>query len=330
MNVKDKNILFFSPSFFGFDKKIRNRLIELGAKVDLYDDRPSNSFWGKAILRVSNFLMYKNIRDYYNGIACKLKNHAEYDYIFLLNLEAMPVSFLKELRDSNPKAKIVIYMWDSIRRKKHTIDYRPYCDKMFTFDKEDKKMYDSIEFLPLFYLNEYAEIAKNKEYDYDLCFIGSAHTDRYATVNKVLSQISDRQYYVYWYLQSRKLYLYYRLYNTNFRHSRMSDFNYTPLKSEELLEFISKSKIILDIHSPYQSGLTMRTIETLGAGRKLITTNEAIRDYDFYNPQNIMVIDRHNPIVDMDFFEIPYEPLDKEIYYKYSLDGWLERIFENI
>ena len=73
----------------------------------------------------------------------------------------------------------------------------------------------------------------------------------------------------------------------------------------------------------------MRSIEMLGAERKLITTNAAIKEYDFYNPNNICVIDRNNPVIDKQFLSIPYESVSPELYHKYSLDGWLEYIFTN-
>lgn len=329
MDLNNKRILFFSPRFFGFEEKIKEKLISMGASVDYYDDRPSNSFWGKAFLRVSNTLMRKSIKKYYKRIEDDLDNIKQYDYVFLLNLEAMPISFLKKLREKYSTARILLYMWDSVRRKKHTIGYQPYCDRMFTFDREDIKTYDLIEFLPLFYIDDYSRIAEMKDYKYDLCFVGSAHTDRYAIVNKVLNQMKSKKIFIYWFLQGRMLYLYYRLYNVNFRHSKMSDFNYKPLPTEDLVNYIAQSKVVLDIHSPHQSGLTMRTIETLGAKRKLITTNQDIVEYDFFNPSNILIIDRINPVINEDFFSRPYEQIDDAIYYKYSISGWIEQIFKD-
>ena len=67
----------------------------------------------------------------------------------------------------------------------------------------------------------------------------------------------------------------------------------------------------------------MRSIEIIGLRRKFITTNRDIVNYDFYNPNNILVLDRKNSIVDMSFFDKPYEMLPDEIYEKYSLRNWI-------
>ena len=49
--------------------------------------------------------------------------------------------------------------------------------------------------------------------------------------------------------------------------------------------------------------------------KKLITTNPDIINYDFYNPNNIHVIDEENIRFDAEFFNVPYEPIPE---YKYN------------
>ena len=71
----------------------------------------------------------------------------------------------------------------------------------------------------------------------------------------------------------------------------------------------------------------MRTFEALGARRKLITTNLDIEHYDFYNPNNILVIDRMNVNVPVDFISSQYVDIDQNIYDSYSLSSWLRKIF---
>jgi hypothetical protein len=89
----------------------------------------------------------------------------------------------------------------------------------------------------------------------------------------------------------------------------------------------ANSKVVLDINHPNQKGLTMRTFETIGAQRKLITTNEDIKRYSFYNPNNILVINRKNPELNESFFYSDYEPIEDSIYNKSSIKGWLECLF---
>ena len=70
----------------------------------------------------------------------------------------------------------------------------------------------------------------------------------------------------------------------------------------------------------------MRTFESLGAGRKLITTNPEIRKYPFYNQDNICVIDRKNIVLNTNFFKTEFIPLEKSLLESMSLKGMLEEI----
>ena len=78
-----------------------------------------------------------------------------------------------------------------------------------------------------------------------------------------------------------------------------------------------------------QSGLTSRTLESLGSKRKLITTNGNIVDYDFYNKQNIYILDRDSPMLNTEFFSTDLYQLDYAVYSKYSLESWLINLFSN-
>ncbi|MFH4210110.1 lipopolysaccharide biosynthesis protein, partial [Acinetobacter baumannii] len=69
---------------------------------------------------------------------------------------------------------------------------------------------------------------------------------------------------------------------------------------DEIIKLYAKSNVILDISHPGQSGLTMRTFEAIGAGKKLITTNLNIKEYPFYNSDNIFIISRDKLVLEKD------------------------------
>ena len=94
----------------------------------------------------------------------------------------------------------------------------------------------------------------------------------------------------------------------------------------EVNHYINRSKVLLDINRLGQSGLTFRVFESLGLEKKLITTNADIKNYDFYNPNNILVIDEKNPIIPMEFFENDYEKIPNSILEKYTLKGWTNHV----
>ena len=71
----------------------------------------------------------------------------------------------------------------------------------------------------------------------------------------------------------------------------------------QILDYYQKSKVILDINHPYQRGLTLRTFEALGA-KKIITTNQEIKKFPFYNENNVFVIDRTNIRLNKSFLKL--------------------------
>ena len=159
--------------------------------------------------------------------------------------------------------------------------------------------------------------------DYDVAFIGTAHPKKYGFVQEVVEQcegLLDRKY-IYHFLPSRLLYARHKLLSEDYRRAAYSQFHFDALTPEETEEVVSRSWCMLDSPQDGQRGLTMRTMECLGARRKIITTNEEIMGYDFYRKENVYVyrgrMDRKDP------FSSEYVDLPEDIYEKYSLrPGW--------
>ena len=327
---KGKNILLFSPQFFGYGEALADKIKSYGAEVDYYDERPGNDFMTKALIRIDKSLLNRKIHKYYRSIISSLKeNH--YDYVLFLNLEAISKKDLLELKKSQSSAIFIMYMWDSVKNKKHTASLLPYFDLKHTFDKDDSENqdYKSFKFRPLFFLDEYRNLRKDVPTEIDLLFIGTIHSDRYQLLMKIRNLCADmgKKTDFFMFFQSKKLFYARKASEKSFSGTKMDDFNFVSLTKEELIKKLVRSKVVLDIQHPSQTGLTMRTIEMIGAEKKIITTNRQIMDYDFYNANNILCLDRDNIKLNTTFFETKYETLDANIYHSYSVEGWLEDVF---
>ena len=88
------------------------------------------------------------------------------------------------------------------------------------------------------------------------------------------------------------------------------------------------SKAILDLMREGQYGLSFRIFEAMAMEKKIVTNNPEIRNYNFYNPNNILVLEEDFSNLNRDFFETPYEKLSKEIYDYYTLENWVDRVFD--
>ena len=325
--IRGKKILFFAAQFLGYQYEIKKAMEARGAIVDYFDERPANNFFVKAAIRINRDIISSYIDSYHKAIINKTKD-IHYDYIFIIKGESISFENIKLLKLLHPNAKVVMYHWDSFANNKNALSLMPYVDVNFSFDFNDCRLYN-LTFLPLFYINEYANVSTDKNMqEYDTLFIGTAHSDRCYIVKR-LEEIVNGNSYSWFYLPSRVLYFRMLLQKNNRKALKNLKINYKALDKKTIIRLYESSKIIIDIQHPKQAGLTMRCIETLGARKKLITTNAQIKEYDFYNPNNILVIDRENPYVSEDFIKGEYVDIPEDIYNKYSIDGWLNQIFNS-
>ena len=91
-------------------------------------------------------------------------------------------------------------------------------------------------------------------------------------------------------------------------------------------KYIEKSNVLLDIHRENQNGLSFRVFESMGLHKKLITTNSDIKNYDFYNENNILIIDSKNPEIPLEFIKKPYIEIPKNILNNYKISGWFTKL----
>lgn len=325
-----KKILFISATLFSISDNIRREMERLGAEVDYFDERPSNTAVMKALIRINRDLVGATIDRYYDGIITSTATR-DYDFILFTKGESVSAAQLQRLRDLHPRATLILYHWDAIYYNRHADDINACFDRVVTFDRTDAAGHQ-MEFLPLFYTPEYSAIPTiaDSRIDYAASFIGTTHSDRYAIATSIARQLDGygKKVMMYFYFQSRMMY-YKRMYIDRIIRREYKDcFYFSPLSHKQILDAYSHTVALIDVQWPHQRGLTMRSIEALGARRKLITTNRDIVNYDFYDEANILVIDRNRPHVPRDFVETPYRPVPCPIYDSYSIASWLRRLLQ--
>lgn len=327
-------VLFIAPRFFGYEKEIQRELEAAGCTVDWYDDRPSSTSLMKAMIRLRPELVTKIVNDYFDAIVRQAATLA-YDVVFVIKGEALPVAKIQALKQVLSQARFLYYSWDSLRNFKNSHEKLPYFDKVYSFDRFDSIDNGNIKHLPLFYSRAYETLGQSdnskEKLDIDLLFLGSIHSDRYLVVQKIWNAVKQftpaSRLYAHFFYQSKWVFAIRKIVDRQFRAIPWRDVKWNSLSTQSTLELIGRSKILIDIHHPGQTGLTMRTIECLGARKKLITTNPDVQTYDFYNPDNILVVDRVTPVIPDSFMRTTFHPVAQTIYGKYSLREWLAEIF---
>lgn len=331
--LNGKKVLVVATAFFGYDIAMKKEIERLGAEVRFYDERSVKSSIGRALIKISPTIFYKKTKKHHLSII-NANRDCEFDIVYIYGGSMLNEKFLKLYKSQFTKAKFVLYLADSVRGTERYEKMFPLFDKVVTFDRMDyryySKKYTNIFFLPLFYSKEY-ENREEKNFHklkYDIAFVGTVHSDRLVLLKQIKKQAESMglKVYFYCYLQAWFMYFYYYLTKKEFRSTRYRDFQYKKVSAGDIQKIMKKSKAIFDVQYPKNTGLTMRTLETLGMRRKLITTNKDIKTYDFYNENNICVIDRNNPKLNANFFKTDYMDLPQDMYQSYSITNWILKL----
>lgn len=325
----NNNTLLLCPKVFGYEHVIKSSLLKLGHEVIYFNERPNNSFVVKALLRLNiTFALSFFIKRYFNHIL-KTAIEKNVSTLLIVNAEATPEWFLVAIKKHLPKIEIVLYMWDSFSNKPKAKNLIRLCDKVWTFDPKDAELNDDVFHKALFYSKK-ATTFEKRRFDYDISFIGTLHSQRYSEICglRSIAQNAGLKFYTYFYCPSKLLFYVKKYITREFRYIPRKEVNFDSLSLDDVHNIISSSKAVVDIQHSRQSGLTMRTIEVLGNQTKLITTNQSISKYAFYNDVNILVLDlnsRYDNQLIIDFIDANANEINKEIE-PYYIDNWLESL----
>lgn len=294
-----------------------------GLNALLFSDIPSEDTLTKSLIRVSPRLAKRRSDEYFSAITREAQSHS-IEEVLVIKGQALSTDAILRMRNAMPNARFTLYFWDSyLNMSRDASSKVSLFDYALTFDPGDARSDPRLHYRPLFYLSDYTE-TRPQIADIDLLFVGTMHSDRYRVIKRVNAALpptavfSKNLYFV-----SPIVYQARRVFDPSYWGTKPSDFRFKPMEAREIKHLLERSRIVLDIERPIQSGLTIRTLETIAAGKKLITTNPSAAESDLYRPENILVIDRNSVVIPPDFLATPFQPPSRSVMEKYSLDSWL-------
>lgn len=252
----------------------------------------------------------------------QLESPENIDHILIVKGDGLSARTLQMMRAMATNARVTLYLWDSCRNIPGVLDLAKLCDSVLSFDPLDAARY-GWGFRPLFSRVQ-SSAGAELEHQYDWSFVGSLHSDRHRVLRGLVASAPNLSWYVHCYAQNR-----FAGFARSYRDPKTMLPSAVPITSDimtpqDARNISLRSRAVLDIEHPAQIGLTMRTIETLLDGQKLITTNANVKDYDLYDPSRVQVIDRRNPRFDEGFFGVPFKPIETAVSSKYLVDNWLQ------
>ncbi len=226
---------------------------------------------------------------------------------------------VKFIRKAAQNARIIVWYLDPYESCKLKIDKEDCIDEI-SFDPVDCKKYGFI-YSNTFYCYE-DSVGNSKDIlpNSDVFFVG-IDKGRYDAVTKIkmkllqnglrcdINIVKDR-----WTLLSP----------LEIIKQKNRKYN-LPLPYSDVVNHIRNSKALLDINQSRQSGISQRPLEALFYNKKLITNNVCIKEMDFYNKNNIFVIENDSLDGILDFMNKPYVSIPEEIIRKYTFEGWISQ-----
>ena len=212
---------------------------------------------------------------WYNKKICKEK--AE---IIIVTDTLVTVDFLKWVKRMFPNAQCNYTYGNMVGKARHILPNKiPAGWRVWTYDDHDSREYG----MRLYHDNPYPKVfLKPKEsIEYDVLFVG-ADKGR----GEYLLQLEDKMK-----LMGLKTKF---IIAPDGRFSKRKSYYQAPIPYCEVVDLIVKSRSILNIAMEGQEGMTMRDMESMFFGVKLLTTNKNVVNFDMYHPENVFIVDGLN------------------------------------
>jgi hypothetical protein len=310
-------ITIISFDNWGFNNHIATALKKDGHSVRHINFSTFTYKYPNILFRYYNFVLKtifkKNIKNIHYGkeILKRLKENNEVqDIILTIKADFIDPKSILEFKKYTKKS--IAYFNDGTSRCPKIIRVIPNFDEVYSFEKEDCEKYN-LKFMTNWI---YPIQSKPKQsIDYQIFNI-SSKDKRSPIISKITTVLKKKNinYKVIVFDTENK--------------DRDPNIEYTTkhIPLSEVNNYIHNAQVLLDINRKGQKGLTFRVFESLGLEKKLITTNTDIKNYDFYNPKNILIIDEKNPNIPLDFFNNEYDKIPEEVLKKYTIEGWITQV----
>jgi hypothetical protein len=245
------------------------------------------------------------------------------DQILVINPEVISLEYHQKIKKFTQK--YIAYLYDSVERCPVEHLLQGVFDEIYSFDKGDVAKYDFKETTNYNYL-EKQPIKDSPSIKNQVLYIASFDNRLEKVI--LLKQAFEKIKVSYKIIIVGKKASLYKLKNVFSSKISGMELRKNRIEQGDLKKLYSQTQAILDLVRDNQSGLSFRVFEAMAFQKKLITNNKNIVHYNFYNPNNILVLENEKYVFDKSFFDTNYEPLSDKIYYQYTLDNWVKTVFK--
>ncbi|MFM5207973.1 hypothetical protein ACV1C8_02135 [Aeromonas hydrophila] len=310
-------LLFIAPEFNIYHLEIVKRLERHGYRVDYLKEKKIGFLWD--ILHKISYRVYEALQTtiLLNSLRELKSKNNKYNILFVIRGEFVDQRVIDYLNRVFIFEKKISYQWDSVKNNPQAVTHFRNNFSVYSFDPDDCRVF-GFHYQPLFYIKSGSH---DIVHSYDLSFVG-VYTEERLNIIKRIHQLYSKKIKIKIKIKINPLkYLSLKFFEKKLKYVPSDYFTFSNIKYHNVLSIMEKSSIVLDISHVTQSGLTMRTIETIGCGSKLLTNNYMIRKEKFYDENMISLYDINDFSLDINAIlkrkVSHYEKKD------YSIDAWL-------
>ncbi|QRE05466.1 glycosyltransferase, partial [Flavobacterium psychrophilum] len=295
-----QKICIISFDHWNYDKHIVDKLNEKG--IDSFHIKiggfKHKNIGTRIINTFSKIVLGKNpkIKKRQEHIIKMLEEKGFQDQILVINPEVISLEYHQKIKKFTPK--YIAYLYDSVERCPIEHLLHGVFNEIYSFDKGDVKEYGFKETTNYNYL-EKQPITDGLSIKNQVLYIASF--DNRLEKVMLLKQAFEKIKVSYKFIIVGKKTSLYKLKNVFSSKILGIEFKRNRIKQNDLKELYSQTQAILDLVRDNQSGLSFRVFEAMAFQKKIITNNKNIVGYNFYNPNNILVLENENYIFDKAF-----------------------------
>lgn len=315
--MRKKRLLYIAPDYYGFNEVVLEGLKKYSDCdiTHIVSNKKYKNIWHRIYNFLLKIFLKKNIKKELIERSVKeiINKNPYYDYL-LINAPYLIGESLLDFILKKSKVSIAIF-WDSMEKIPMQKDYLSKIDIIYSFEPKDCEKYNLRKITNFFFVED-----ENKAIHYDVAYLAT-YDDRINIAATIF-----RYFQQYGIVAKGKIFVYKSNIKVEEDLPNIEIINKI-VPFSEAYKYYLDSKIILDIAHSNQEGLSFRPYEALGMRKKLITTNKNIVNYDFYDPNNIFLIeDVNNIMIPEDFFKSDYKDIDSAIKNKYHIKNWIKKI----
>jgi len=321
------HVLLVSPLTFNYHEVICETLQRMGYRVTWWDERASRNTVYKLALRLMPGVTTQWTAGHFLRALRELAGE-QVTHVLVIKGEGLSRQVVLAMRQQFCDAAMGYYLWDGLDNVRGALGIADVFDSVASFDPVDAATH-GWHHRPLFssFVQPGQTVPPAEPKIYDWCFIGTLHSDRHRVIHRLRQRGGDRvRSFVFGFSPSWLMMTVRRLTDWTLWTASPGSLSTVPLPAREVQGVVARSAAVLDVEHPRQRGLTMRTIETLMAGHKLVTTNAHVTDSDLYHPSRAHVISRQAPSIATAFLRQAFEPLAPALRQRYTCEGWLTEL----